>query len=525
MLFRKKLPVLLMALILSAVMIFTQTGFHSYASSVESSSDPATPSGGDSPEPSGGGGDSGSPSGDTPSGGAPSGDVPSGDTPSGGGSSEGSSSEDSGSSGADSSSDTSGNSESVPDQGTKDEQEESSQGTGSGDSGKPGKGDASSRETSSEDFREEAEIFRILTDEKNKKKKKVEKDDSRGRDYSDLEIVSSGNTSFTIVSVSRNEEEVNKKLKKLKKRRKKLKKKKSRLNEQLARDKAQAKEIKAIYAMLDETVPEKDSGEILLTGCVREGAYLPNPDRVDGLDERLSLLAETYDIVSLSEWTDRYTTEYLPQSVKISEMEHEEPVPEGHDIRYEDTGLYSSADPILKNRAKYCEISIAADRSLLKEVKKKLKDVKEHIRNLEEIKEANTIYLDSRLVEYKDVIPDETVEFLNAVVAKEGAPYVWGASGPNSFDCSGLVSYGLRECKAAGAGFRWTSYDFVTQLKEIPFEEAKPGDLVWKHGHIAIYIDEGTVFEAPYTGARIRFTACNVSSRFSRALRWWSKEE
>ena len=523
MLFRKKLPVLLMTLILSVVMAFTPTGYYSHASSVESSSDPAPPSGGESSEPSGGG-DSGSPSGDTSPGDTPSGDTPSGDTPSGGGSSDDSSSQGSGSSDNESSSDSSGSGEPSPEKEKEDKQNESSRETGSGDSARSERGDGSSRETSAEDFREEAEIFRILVEEKNRKKEVV-KDDSKGRDYSDLEIVSSGNTSFTIVSVSRNEEEVNKKLKKLKKRRKKLRAKKSRINERLARDKAQAKEIKAIYGMLDQVVPDKASGEILLTGCIREGAYLPNPDCLGGLDERLSDLAETYDIVSLTEWTDRYTTEYLPQSVKISEMENDEQVSEVHDSLYEDKGFYSSADPILKSRAKYCEVSIAADRSLLKDVKKKLKDVKEHIRNLEELKEANTIYLDSRLVEYKDVIPDETVEFLNAVVAKEGTPYVWGASGPGSFDCSGLVSYGLRECKAAGAGFRWTSYDFVTQLREIPFEEARPGDLVWKHGHIAIYIDEGTVFEAPYTGARVRFTACDVSSRFSRALRWWSKED
>ena len=350
--------------------------------------------------------------------------------------------------------------------------------------------------------------------------KKVVKDDSKGRDYSDLEIVSSGNTSFTIVSVSRDDEMIAKKLKILKKKKRVLGDKKKRACARLAADLKEAEDIQSVYDMILQAKPNSRNPEYYLTGCIRVGTYAPKADRVEGLDDKLNYLAGTYDNVYLSQWVDQYTTEYQPQAVWIDEIEYN--IENENQI---ENASYSNVDKILKDMAKYCQIAIDSDNDLIEDIKLQIQDVKEHIKTLKKLKAANAMQLDSRLVEYKNAIPDQAVEFLNAVVAKEGTPYVWGASGPNAFDCSGLVSYGLRECKAVNPGFRWTSYDFAGHLKSIPFEEAVPGDLVWKHGHIAIYIDENTVFEAPYTGARIRFTSCNVASRFSRVLRWWSEEE
>ncbi|MBQ6392578.1 MAG: C40 family peptidase [Eubacterium sp.] len=351
-------------------------------------------------------------------------------------------------------------------------------------------------------------------------KKKVVKDDSKGRDYSDLEIVSSGNTTFTIVSVSRDDETISKKLKILKKKKKVLIDKKKKVCARLAADMKEAKDIQSVYDLILGTKKDTKNPEYYLTGCIRVGTYTPKLDRIEGLDDKLNYLARNYYNEHLSEWVEKYTTEYMPQAVWIDEIEYN--IDSEHQIENES---YSNADKILRDMAKYCQVAIASDHEMIGNIKLQIKDVKEHIKTLKKIKAANTIQLDSRLVEYKEAIPDQAVEFLNAVVAKEGTPYVWGASGPNAFDCSGLVSYGLRECKVVNPGFRWTSYDFAGHLKSIPFEKAVPGDLVWKHGHIAIYIDENTVFEAPYTGARIRFTSCNVASRFSRVLRWWGEEE
>ncbi len=505
---KKRISVLLTILLILGTVIYPSATYHAFAENVdgqEQSSETATT-----------GGDGGGSSSEK--------EKPSSESGDGGSSS--SQSGDSGDSSSESTGD-SGSSETsqVSEPSTASGESETTQASKETDSSEVSVG--TSGDTSGQGEKSSDEIVTSADTESEKEKeevaeaisKKVVKDDSKGRDYSDLEIVSSGNTSFTIVSVSRNDEMIGKKLKILKKKKRLLGEKKKRVCARLAADLKEAEDIQSVYDMILQAKPNSRNPEYYLTGCIRVGTYAPKTDRVEGLDDKLNYLSRTYDNVYLTEWVDQYTTEYQPQSVWIDEIEY--------NIQTEnqiENASYSNVDKILKDMARYCQIAIDSDYDMIEDIKLQIQDVKEHIKTLKKLKAANAMQLDSRLVEYKDVIPDQAVEFLNAVVAKEGTPYVWGASGPNAFDCSGLVSYGLRECKAVNPGFRWTSYDFAGHLKSIPFEKAVPGDLVWKHGHIAIYIDENTVFEAPYTGARIRFTSCNVASRFSRVLRWWSEE-
>ena len=495
---KKRISILLTILLILGTVIYPFDAYSAFAETVDSSEQPSETS---TASDSGDGGSSGQ---DTSS-------SESGDSGS-------SSSESSESSGSSENSETSQPSTESGESGSNTSSGDTDHAQASGDTSeeKTGQGKKSSDETvteaESDTEKEKEEVTEAVS-------KKVVKDDSKGRDYSDLEIVSSGNTTFTIVSVSRDDEIIDKKLKILRKKIKLLEARSRRVCARLAADLKEAEDIQSVYDMILESKPNSSNPEYYLTGCIRVGTYAPKTDRVEGLDDKLAYLAATYKNVNLSEWVAQYTTEYQPQAVWIDEIEYN--IDTENQI---ENASYSNVDRILKDMAKYSQVTIASDYEMIGDIKLQIKDVKEHIKTLKELKAANTIQLDSRLVEYKDAIPDQAIEFLNAVVAKEGTPYVWGASGPNAFDCSGLVSYGLRECKAVNPGFRWTSYDFAGHLKSIPFEEAVPGDLVWKHGHIAIYIDENTVFEAPYTGARIRFTSCNVASRFTRVLRWWSEE-
>lgn len=82
-----------------------------------------------------------------------------------------------------------------------------------------------------------------------------------------------------------------------------------------------------------------------------------------------------------------------------------------------------------------------------------------------------------------------------------GYPYVWGADGPSSFDCSGLVSYVFRKNNIFNNGQRWVVSDFGKDTKytyPVLKNELKPGDLCIKYNpdHIAIYIGNGKTFEA-----------------------------
>jgi hypothetical protein len=90
-----------------------------------------------------------------------------------------------------------------------------------------------------------------------------------------------------------------------------------------------------------------------------------------------------------------------------------------------------------------------------------------------------------------------------------GKPYKWGASGPHAFDCSGLT---LRAWQAAGVQLPRVSRDQARAGAHIPLQQAQPGDLIFKtHDgtdrgvhHVALYLGNGQLLEAPYTGAEVR---------------------
>ncbi|CAG7605566.1 C40 family peptidase [Actinacidiphila bryophytorum] len=85
--------------------------------------------------------------------------------------------------------------------------------------------------------------------------------------------------------------------------------------------------------------------------------------------------------------------------------------------------------------------------------------------------------------------------------AQLGKPYVWGAEGPGSFDCSGLTSQAWSH---AGVTIPRTAEQQWAELPHVPLSLLRPGDLVvYFHGatHVALYIGNGLVVQAPHTGA------------------------
>jgi cell wall-associated NlpC family hydrolase len=84
-----------------------------------------------------------------------------------------------------------------------------------------------------------------------------------------------------------------------------------------------------------------------------------------------------------------------------------------------------------------------------------------------------------------------------------GKPYQWGASGPDSFDCSGLTLYAWR---AAGVSLSHYTGAQYSETTHIPLSDLQPGDLVYSGdmGHMGMYIGNGNMVEAPHTGANVR---------------------
>jgi cell wall-associated NlpC family hydrolase len=84
--------------------------------------------------------------------------------------------------------------------------------------------------------------------------------------------------------------------------------------------------------------------------------------------------------------------------------------------------------------------------------------------------------------------------------AQIGKPYQWGATGPGSYDCSGLVQAAW---SAAGVTIPRTTYDDWNSLQHIPMSDLQPGDLILYEGegHVAIYVGGGYIVDAPTTGS------------------------
>ncbi|MFE9920280.1 NlpC/P60 family protein [Streptomyces sp. NPDC005774] len=88
--------------------------------------------------------------------------------------------------------------------------------------------------------------------------------------------------------------------------------------------------------------------------------------------------------------------------------------------------------------------------------------------------------------------------------AQIGKPYVWGATGPGSYDCSGLTQAAW---KAAGVSLPRTTYDQVEAGTTVAVSQAQPGDLVFFYDdltHVGIYIGNGMMIHAPKPGTYVR---------------------
>jgi cell wall-associated NlpC family hydrolase len=84
--------------------------------------------------------------------------------------------------------------------------------------------------------------------------------------------------------------------------------------------------------------------------------------------------------------------------------------------------------------------------------------------------------------------------------AQLGKPYVFGASGPDSYDCSGLT---MASWAAAGVAIPRTSYEQWADLPHVPISQLQPGDILVFNGagHVGIYVGGNELIDAPHTGA------------------------
>ncbi|MHA6803497.1 C40 family peptidase [Salinifilum ghardaiensis] len=96
------------------------------------------------------------------------------------------------------------------------------------------------------------------------------------------------------------------------------------------------------------------------------------------------------------------------------------------------------------------------------------------------------------------------VAAVNAALGKQGSPYVWGAKGPDQFDCSGLVQWSYEQ---AGVDLPASTRSQVNAGRSVSQGGIKPGDVIFYYSsasHNAIYIGNGQAVHAPTEGEDVK---------------------
>lgn len=135
------------------------------------------------------------------------------------------------------------------------------------------------------------------------------------------------------------------------------------------------------------------------------------------------------------------------------------------------------------------------------------KKVKQHMQNI-------FGYLDTGITN----ATGDSNSIVELAKTKLGCAYVWGATGPDTFDCSGFVQWVFKN--AANIDLPRTANEQAASLsgREVSFASAKPGDIVWRSGHIGIYIGGNQYIHAPHTGDVVKISG-NASGSFTKVFR------
>jgi cell wall-associated NlpC family hydrolase len=113
---------------------------------------------------------------------------------------------------------------------------------------------------------------------------------------------------------------------------------------------------------------------------------------------------------------------------------------------------------------------------------------------------------------------------LLAAESRLGMPYIWGANGPNAFDCSGLVQWSFAQ---AGVVMPRVAADQARTGPAVPISRLAPGDLLFYHfdptapdyiSHVAIYLGDGKMIQAPEPGMNVEVVPVDLGSGFAGAI-------
>ena len=181
---------------------------------------------------------------------------------------------------------------------------------------------------------------------------------------------------------------------------------------------------------------------------------------------------------------------------------------------------FGESSKVLKNRRAQLEDRKAE----LKDAKKNASAKRETIRKKYEAVKAQLAQLSaeeqaqldgSMDLDFEPVATGRAQKAINFALAQLGEPYGWGGTGPNGWDCSGLV---MKSWAAAGISLPRVVGPQYGATKHISRSQLQPGDLVFYGGmsHVGMYLGKGRVIHAPRPGRSVEITGLGSFSKFGR---------
>jgi peptidoglycan DL-endopeptidase CwlO len=159
---------------------------------------------------------------------------------------------------------------------------------------------------------------------------------------------------------------------------------------------------------------------------------------------------------------------------------------------------------------------IATANALQSQINTKVTTINAKLKVLNSSTMAQALAVFNQTGSYPDVVLPEATNVetsaLRAALTQRGKPYLWGASGPDDYDCSGLVvwAYGQEGISLPHyTGSLWNSGEHVSR------DDLEPGDLIFFGStidHVGFYIGNGLMVDAPHSGSVVRVEAV-----------WWSQ--
>ncbi|MBQ6820654.1 MAG: C40 family peptidase [Clostridium sp.] len=237
-------------------------------------------------------------------------------------------------------------------------------------------------------------------------------------------------------------------------------------------------------------------------------------EKKEKLDNKvISLEEKSNEIAKINDENNKMLSELevkkQEQEVLIAEAQDEQEKFDAEFLSVSERSLVQAEMDVLSSSENISELqsSISRLRSI-RDNQLKSPTVIEEVNNSIEVAKVKIADLQAKEEEALAVNRGESSATGNAIVDYAyqyiGTPYVYGATGPNSFDCSGFTSYVFRN--AAGIEISRTTYSQINVGTAVSYSELQPGDLVFTYGldHVGIYVGGGQYIHAPQPGQSVK---------------------